>query len=96
MAVMGKMYPNKKLNLALLGAGVVLLSLFWFAIRGQAGIKDEQFLKSMIPHHAGALLMVEQSDLSDPEIKKLGEDIIKSQEKEIQFMKAKIKQLEAK
>ena len=96
LLLMRKMYPNKKLNATLIAVGVVLLLLFWFGIRFQTAVGDKQFLKSMIPHHAGAILMVEKSDLKDPEVKKLAEDIIKAQNEEIQFMKDKIKELEAK
>ena len=96
LLLMHKMYPNKKLNAMLMALGVVLLFLFWFGIRFQTAVDDKQFLKSMIPHHAGAILMVEKSDLKDPEVKKLAEDIIKAQNEEIQFMKDKIKELEAK
>ena len=48
----------------------------------------------MIPHHAGAILMVEQSDLKDPEVMQLAQDIVKAQQEEIDFMKAKIAELE--
>lgn len=48
----------------------------------------------MIPHHAAAILMAEKATLSDPEVKKLGEDIIAVQQKEIKQMKAKIHELD--
>lgn len=96
LLLMGKMYPNKKLNTILIGVGIALLVLFFSLIRTQAAIGDKQFLKSMIPHHAGAILMVEQSKLSDPEVQKLAKDIIDAQNKEINFMKSKIKALENK
>lgn len=96
LLLMGKMYPNKKLNTILIGVGVALLVLFFSLIRTQAAIGDRQFLKSMIPHHAGAILMVEQSKLSDPEVQKLAKEIIDAQNKEINFMKSKIKELESK
>lgn len=38
--------------------------------------------------------MVNGAKISDPEIKKLADDIISSQQKEIDFMKAKLKQME--
>ena len=82
------------LNKILLAIGLVLLVGFWFGIRKQTGVGDVQFLKSMIPHHAGAILMVEESSLQNPEVKKLADDIIKAQNKEIEFMKSKIEELE--
>jgi hypothetical protein len=94
LLLMGKMYPNKKLNRLLISLGVFLLVVFFLLIRGQAAIDDKQFLKSMIPHHAGAILMVEQSELKDPEVMQLAEDILIAQQQEIDFMKAKIEELE--
>lgn len=42
----------------------------------------------MIPHHSSAILMCQESELSDPEIVMLCEEIVKSQEEEIAQMKA--------
>lgn len=86
--VMGSMYKNKKLNLLLIGLSALLLFLFFFFIRQQTGINDRQFLKSMIPHHAGAILMCEKANLVDPEIKELCVRITASQLEEIDQMKA--------
>lgn len=94
LLLMNKMYPNKKLNTILLALGAVLLLGFWFAIRTQTAVGDKQFLKSMIPHHAGAILMVNEAKLQDPEVKALGDSIIAAQNREINWMKAKIDQLE--
>ena len=94
LLLMGRMYPNKKLNKTLIGVGAVALLLFWFGIRKQTAVGDVQFLKSMIPHHAGAILMVEESNLKDPEVIKLSQEIISAQNKEIEFMKNKIQKLQ--
>ena len=94
LLIMGSMYPNKKLNYAVLGVSAVLLIVFFLCIRKQSAVGDKQFLKSMIPHHAAAILMVKEATLTDPEVKKLGEDIIKAQEAAIRQMKEKIQQLE--
>ena len=96
LLLMQKMYPHEKFSVSLMGLGLVLLLLFWSGIRKQTAVDDIQFLKSMIPHHAGAILMVEESQLEDPEVKKLAEEIISAQNREIEFMKAKIRQLEKK
>jgi uncharacterized protein (DUF305 family) len=87
LALMGMMYPNKRANVAIGAAAVILGVAFWFAIRTQAGIGNEQFLKSMVPHHAGAILMCEKADVSDPQIRKLCAEIIKGQQSEIDQMK---------
>ncbi|MCC2599450.1 DUF305 domain-containing protein [Myroides ceti] len=94
LVLMAKMYPDKKLNSILILVGFGTALAFFVSIRKQTAVGDIQFLKSMIPHHAGAILMVEESKLEDPEVKKLAEEIISAQNREIEFMKAKIKQLE--
>jgi uncharacterized protein (DUF305 family) len=48
----------------------------------------------MIPHHSGAILMCQQADIHDPEIKKLCESIVVGQQQEIEQMKAKLKEIE--
>jgi uncharacterized protein (DUF305 family) len=68
--------------------------VFWLSIRGQLAITDRQFLRSMIPHHAGAILMCETAPIRDPEIKELCTAIVSSQQSEIDRMKAKLAQLE--
>ena len=93
LVVMGGMYPNKRLNVILIAASLVALALFWILIRRQTAIRERQFLKSMIPHHAGAILMCRQARLHDAQIKKLCSEIIASQQSEIAQMKAKLDEL---
>ena len=96
LALMGKMYGNKKLNVTLIALSSAGLIGFFSLIQFQTAVSDKQFLKGMIPHHAAAILMSEQSNSQDPEIKKLQEEIISSQKQEIKIMKAKLKELEKK
>ena len=93
LAIMGGMYPNKKLNLALVGVSILALAGFWFGIRGQVAISDRQFLKSMIPHHAGAILMCSEAAIQDVEIAQLCESIVSSQQAEIDQMKTILERL---
>jgi uncharacterized protein (DUF305 family) len=93
LLLMKSMYMNKKRNALIFGASLIGLLGFYTAIRQQAAINDKQFLKSMIPHHAGAILMCNEANISDPEIKKLCEEIIASQKKEIEEMKSKLAEI---
>jgi uncharacterized protein (DUF305 family) len=94
LALMGSMYPNKKLNVSLVVISVIALAGFWGLTRQQTAISDRQFLKSMIPHHAGALLMCEQASLQDAELVRLCQSIERGQQAEIDQMKAKLRELE--
>ena len=94
LVIMGGMYSNKKLNLVLFTTGFILMAIFFMGIRKQAAVGDKQFLKSMIPHHAAAILMGKEAAVNDPEIKELIKNIITSQQAEIAQMKAKLKQLD--
>lgn len=94
MLMMSKMYPDTRKNNAIMLAGVVVFIVVLLGLRTQTPIGDVQYMKAMIPHHSSAILVSKHANLKDPEVKKLSEDIIKAQEKEIAEMEAKIKELE--
>jgi uncharacterized protein (DUF305 family) len=94
MLMMGKMYPNKKMNTAIILGSVVLFILILTGLRTQTPIDDVQYMKAMIPHHSSAIMVSKHATITDPEVKKLSEEIIQSQEKEIAEMEAMIKRLE--
>ncbi|WP_452222260.1 DUF305 domain-containing protein [Lacinutrix salivirga] len=90
-----KMYKNKKKNMAILIGSLVLFISALGLVRAQAPIVgDVLWLKGMIPHHSIAILTSERADIQDPEVRKLADDIIEAQRKEIEDMKAMIKRLE--
>jgi uncharacterized protein (DUF305 family) len=87
LAVMRSMYANTKLNIAIAGGSILLFILFLAAIRWQFAVEDSQFLRSMIPHHGGAILMCEEAPVQRPEVKQLCSSIIENQRAEIALMK---------
>ena len=92
---MRNMYQNKKKNIAIVLGSIVLFVGALGLVRDQKStVGDVLWMKAMIPHHSIAILTSERADIQDPEVKKLAEDIIKAQEKEIAEMKAMIKRLE--
>lgn len=92
--LMGSMYQPKKAVWLLMGiSAVALVTFFWF-IRQQTFIGDKEFIRSMIPHHSGAILMCRQATLRDSELQALCDEIIDGQQAEIDQMNAILDRLE--
>lgn len=92
---MRKMYTDKKKNMALLLGSLVLFLGSLFLVRDQKStIGDVLWMKAMIPHHSIAILTSERADIKDPEVKKLAEEIIEAQRREIGEMKKMIERLQ--
>lgn len=92
--VMRAMYQDKRRNLLIIAISIIALLGFFLLIRQQTAIHDRQFLRSMIPHHTGAILMCEQASIQDHEIQELCGTIISGQQSEIDQMKAILDRLQ--
>lgn len=94
LMVMNAMYQDKRRNALIIAVSILALLGFFLFIRGQTAISDQQFLRSMIPHHSSAILMCEQASIQDQEIKELCGNIISSQQREIDQMEGILQRLE--
>ena len=88
LLVMWRMFENTRLNLVLLASFAALFAVAFALGRTETFVGDEQFLKSMIPHHSRAILVCQESSLTDPEIVELCEQIVQTQREEIAQMEA--------
>ena len=86
LAFMLGMYTDKRINILIFGSAVVLFALCLYLLRSQMTISDSAYMKAMIPHHSIAILTSERSDIDDPRVRELANDIIKAQRKEIKEM----------
>lgn len=93
LLVMRGMYMNVMLNIGIITVSIIALIAFFLFIRWQTAIGDKQFLKSMIPHHAAAILMCQQAPLQDPGIRELCRRIVSNQQSEIDLMKTMLNEL---
>jgi uncharacterized protein (DUF305 family) len=91
LLLMGMMYPRRRWNSAILLASVVIGVACFVGIRQQFLIGDREFLRSMIPHHSGAILMCGKAPITDPELKTLCASIIRGQQAEIDQMDAMLR-----
>ena len=84
---MRHMFPSKMANGAIIAIAVIAFVGSFALIRTQTTIGDRAFLRSMIPHHSGAILMCREASISDPQVKRLCGQIIDSQQREIDEMR---------
>jgi uncharacterized protein (DUF305 family) len=94
MILMGSMYPNKKTNAGIIIAGAIIFIVALAALRTQTPIGDVQYMKAMIPHHSSAIMTSKNANIKDPEVRRLADSIIASQEREIAQMEAILKRIQ--
>ena len=90
---MRKMYHNKKKNIAIVAGSIILFVSATVLVRNQTPIGDIAYMRAMIPHHSIAILTSNRAKIKDAEVRKLADEIIKAQEREIAEMKAHIARL---
>ena len=71
--LMRMMYQDVRLNVLVIAVGLLMLAGFFLLIRTQGAVRDTAFLQSMIPHHSGAILMCQEADVEDLEIRVEGQ-----------------------
>jgi hypothetical protein len=86
LGVMRGMFPNPRLNAALVIGFVALFAFGLWLGRTEAFIGDGQFLRAMIPHHSRAILVCQEAAITDPNITQLCDQIVSSQQEEIEIM----------
>ena len=84
--VMWGMFKDRRLNVVLLVAFVAMFAASFALGRASTFIGDEQFLRSMIPHHSRAILLCERASITDPRIVELCDAIVETQREEITQM----------
>lgn len=90
------MYQDKRLNAVILVVAVVTFSGSLWLVRSQSTIEDVSWMKAMIPHHSIAILTSSRANISDPRVRRLADDIIEAQKREIAQMQQLIEELESK
>jgi peptidoglycan/LPS O-acetylase OafA/YrhL len=94
LSVMLGMYKNRKKNIAIYAGSFIIFFSALGLVRAQVPVGDVLWMKAMIPHHSIAVLTSKRADIDDPEAKKLAEEIIEAQLREIAQMKKIIYRLE--
>lgn len=81
-------FENKSYSVVVFGASIVASIILVLMIRRQTFINKTQFTKSMVEHHEMAILMSRQvlKNTMNPAVRELAQNIINSQQKEIDQM----------
>ena len=94
LSFMRKMYSDKRANLAIVIGSAALIGLGLWLVRSQATVGEVAWMKAMIPHHSIAILTSERASIEDPRVRKLADEIIEAQRREISEMEVLIDDLE--
>lgn len=88
------MFKNRRANRGIfVGCAILFTAALWL-VRSQATVSDVAYMKAMIPHHSIAILTSERAHIADPRVRRLADGIIESQRREIDEMKALIRDLQ--
>lgn len=90
------MYKNWRVNAGILIGSIVIFAGGLWLVRSQATVEDLSWMRAMIPHHSIAILTSERANISDPRVRKLADEIIEAQRREIDEMRLLINDLENK
>jgi uncharacterized protein (DUF305 family) len=94
LAYMLNMYQRARLNGAIFAGSVAVFAAALWLVRSQATVDDVDYMKAMIPHHSIAILTSGRAQISDPRVRKLADEIIEAQEREIAEMRYLIRDLQ--
>ncbi len=94
LGFMWQMYGPQRIKWMVLGAAAIAAVALLFVNRQELLVEDRNFMKSMIPHHSIAINNARRADISDPRVRKLADEIIEAQVKEIAEMKLLLEDIE--
>lgn len=94
MGFMFGMYPNRRANWAILAGGVLVFIASLGLARSQATVGQVAWMQAMIPHHSIAVLTSTRATIKDARVRRLADDIIEAQMREIAEMQTLIADLQ--
>lgn len=86
LGFMWAMYTDRAMNLAIIVGAALALALSAWLIRSQVTVGDVDYMTAMVPHHSIAILTSTRARIEDPRVRKLADEIVAAQRKEIAEM----------
>jgi hypothetical protein len=99
IVMLGFMWPMYKGTLIKIGVliGAALGAVVLLVVnRSQAVVTDVTFMRAMIPHHSIAVNNARKASITDPRVRRLADNIIESQVREIAAMELLIQDIDRK
>lgn len=87
LGFMWDMYHPHAMKVGVLWGGIAVADILLALNRTQALVDDIAFMSAMIPHHSIAINNARKAKISDPRVRKLADEIIAGQVREIEVMK---------
>jgi len=87
LGYMLSMYSNTALNIAIFVASLLVFAFSLWLVRSQATVSGPSYMRAMIPHHSIAIMTSERAQIRDLRVRKLAEEIIEAQRREIAEMR---------
>lgn len=84
------MYKDRTKNIAIFAGSALVFTFGFWLLRTQTSVDDVDWMEAMIPHHSLAILTSERATISDPRVRRLADEIILAQRREIAEMEALI------
>jgi hypothetical protein len=86
LSYMLHMYKSRTMNVAIYVSAIILFSISLLLVRSQITVSDVDYMEGMIPHHSIAILTSERAQIEDIRVRKLADEIIAAQRREIKEM----------
>ena len=87
------MYTERRVNAGIFAASLIVFGLSLLLVRSQLTVTGVDYMQAMIPHHSIAVLTSERAQIVDPRVRKLADEIIAAQRREIAEMKYLIREV---
>lgn len=89
------MYKNNKANVAIFMSALLLILAAVYLVRSQITVSGVDYMEGMIPHHSIAILTSERAKINDARVRRLADQIIAAQRREIKEMEWLIADIKA-
>jgi hypothetical protein len=87
LAFMASMYPSQRVNAVIFTVSALVVGLSLWLVRSQATVSVASYMRAMIPHHSIAVMTSERARIRDPRVRKLADEIVSAQRREIAEMR---------